>query len=52
MKKKYIEIIEDLNEPCYICTENITNNYYYIGKNKEGKKLYRHKKCKPKGKLK
>ncbi len=52
MKKKYIEEVEDLNEPCYLCEENITNDYCCIGKDKDGKLLHRHRKCKPTGKLK
>lgn len=49
--KKHYEPIEDLNEPCYICGENIKKDYYCIGENKEGKLLYRHRKCKPTGKI-
>ena len=33
---------------CYICLKLIkTKDYYAIGKNLEGLKLYRHLKCKP-----
>jgi len=33
---------------CYICKKPIKNRKYIcIGKNFEGEKLYRHKKCKP-----
>lgn len=54
MKKKYIETIIELNEPCYLCTEIIkllNEKVYCIGKNKEGKQLYRHRKCLPIGKI-
>lgn len=38
---------------CYICQKEIyeKEEYYDIGKNKEGEELYRHKKCRPRGKL-
>ena len=39
---------------CYICHKKIKEHEpsYCIGKNEKGKKLHRHRKCKPKGKVK
>jgi len=48
-KKKKIIIKKELF--CYVCKKKIkeTQLYYDIGKDKDGKELFRHKRCKPKG---
>lgn len=35
---------------CYICTGQIEEGFAsFVGKDKNGKELYRHRKCNPKG---
>jgi len=38
---------------CYVCKKEIreSQKYYAIGKDKKGKELFRHRKCKPYNRL-
>ena len=51
----YRKILETHFKICYVCNEIIDNNSQYLTLLKDpktGKRMYRHKKCKPKGPLK
>ena len=56
MRKSKRQLEEDeIDEICYVCVEPVKGHheYYCIGTDKDGKKIYRHCKCKPKpGELK